>query len=169
MPTQGSRSQLSPNPSKAQCPERPKLLRAAHQMRFRTSPPRSIQNVKYMGSVEFRVGGIRPVLKRSKRKLARNQVAKRGAAHVGLRVLQRRKASIHAGCSLAEGTRATGCMATPQATTTAHRAGALQGLPSLRSARQPTRNSREAIHEWSISFGASFAFRARAGCDCAAA
>ena len=30
-------------------------------------------------------------------------------------------------------------------------------------------NSERQIHEWSISFGASFAFRARAGCDCAAA
>ena len=42
------KSQLFPNPSKAQCPERPKLLRAPHQMRFRTSSPRTVQNVKYM-------------------------------------------------------------------------------------------------------------------------
>ena len=30
-------------------------------------------------------------------------------------------------------------------------------------------NPERQIHEWSVSFGASFAFRARAGCGCAAA
>ena len=41
---------LSPSPTKAQCTARPKLLRAAHQVRFRTSPPRPIQSVKYMSA-----------------------------------------------------------------------------------------------------------------------